>query len=302
MINMDDKFLKRLYIEETLKTRKYMGFRLDIALVKSIITMIILTVLYLYTNDLIFSIIVGLQVFLILTLLNKMTIDKKIKVGKVKLSQRIKKEKFKKKIFYSDYNEFENFIMFYLNQYRYKDIQKIREYCYSAVKNGETVYVHLLKFYEDTCIEKIDIRNLLTILINEKINKSIIITINELSEDAKELLERFKSTISVELINYDDLYSFADNYSLLSEAYEYKDIENLDKKIHKKTSDIISNIFINRKVIIYLIAAALFYAMHRFILQNQLGLYISYYFIILSVINIIYNLYKSYAKKKIENK
>ena len=302
MINMDDKFLKRLYIEETLKTRKYMGFRLDIALVKSIITMVILTILYLYTNDLIFSIIVGLQVFLILTLLNKMTIDKKIKIGKEKLSQRIKKEKFKKKVYYSDYAEFENFIMLYLNQYRYKDIQKIKEYSYSAVKNGETVYVYLIKFYEGTCVEKIDIRNLLTVIINEKIKKSIVITMNELSDDAKEMFERFKNKINIELISFDDLYNFADKNSLLSEAYEYKDIENLDKKIHKKTSDIIGNIFINKKTIIYLLASVLFYAMHRFILQNQLGLYISYYFIILASINIVYNLYKSYAKKKIENK
>lgn len=302
MINMDDKFLKRLYIEETLKTRKYMGFRLDIALVKSIITMVILTILYLYTNDLIFSIILGLQVFLILTLLNKMTIDKKIKIGKEKLSQRIKKEKFKKKVYYSDYAEFENFIMLYLNQYRYKDIQKIREYSYGAVKNGETVYVYLIKFYEGTCVEKIDIRNLLTVLINEKIKKSIVITTNELSDDAKEMFEKFKSKINIELINFDDLYNFADKNSLLSEAYEYKDIENLDRKIHKKTSDIIGNIFINKKIIIYLLASVLFYVMHRFVLQNQLGLYISYYFIILASINIVYNLYKSYAKKKIENK
>ncbi len=302
MINMDDKFLKRLYIEETLKTRKYMGFRLDIALVKTILTMIVLTALYLYTNDLIFSIIIGLQLFLILTLLNKVTIDKKIKIGKEKLSQRIKKEKFKKKIFYSDYNEFENFIMLYLNQYRYKDIRKIKEYCYSAVKNGETVYVYLMKFYEDTCIEKIDIRNLLTMLIDERAKNSIVITLNDLSEEAKEMFEKYKDKISVELINLDDLYSFADKNSLLSEAYEYKDIENLDKKVHKKTSDIIGNIFINKKVIIYLLAAVLFYAMHRIVFQSQMGLYISYYFIILSAINIAYNLYKSFSKKKIENK
>jgi len=302
MINMDDKFLKRLYIEETLKTRKYMGYRLDIALVKTIITMVVITALYLYTNDLIFSIIIGLQLFFILTLLNKITIDKKIKIGKEKLSQRIKKEKFKKKIFYSDYNEFENFIMLYLNQYRYKDIHKIKEYCYSTVKNGETVYVYLMKYYEDTCIEKIDIRNLLTMLINERANKSIVITLNDLSEEAKEMFEKYKDKISVELINLDDLYGFADKNSLLSEAYEYKDIENLDKKVHKKTSDIIGNIFINKKVIVYLLAAVLFYAMHRIVFQSQMGLYISYYFIILSVINITYNLYKSFSKKKIENK
>ena len=299
MINMDDKILKKLYIEETLKTRRYMGFRLDIALIKSIITMIILTILYLYTEDIVFSIIVGLQVFLILTLLNKMTIDKKIKVGREKLSQRIKKDKFKNKIFYSDYNEFENYIMLYLNQYRYKDIQKIRDYYYSSVKNGEVVYIHLIKFYEDACVEKIDIRNLLTVLMTEKNSKSVIIAINDLSEEAKEMLEKFKSKISFELINFDDLYNFADKNSLLSEAYEYKDIENLDKKIHKKTSDIIGNIFINKKVIIYLLASALFYAMYRFILHNKLGLYISYYFIILTVINVSYNIYKTYAKKRI---
>ena len=302
MINMNDKVLKKLYVEETLKTRKYIGYRLDIALIKLIITAIILTALYLYSNDLIFSMIAGLQVFVILTLFNKIRIDKKIKIGKEKLSQRIKIKKFKNKIFYSDYNELESFIMFYLNQYRYKDTKKIKKYCYSAVKDNETVFVHIMKFYEDASIEKIDIRNLLTSIIDKKYNKNLLITLNDLSEEAKELIENFKDKLNIQILGFDDLYKFADGCSLLSEVYEYNDIENLDKKIHKKTRDILGNIFINKKLIIYLLAAGMFYVMHKIVFQNQLGLYISYYFVILAGINALYRVYVIYTKKKALNK
>ena len=302
MINMDDKLLKKLYIEETLKSKKYIGYRLDIALIKTFITITVLFLLYLKTNDLLFSLIMGIQIFLILTLLNKIIIDKKITAGKEKLSQRIKKEKFKKKIFNSDYIELENFIMFYLNQYRYKEITKIQDYSYSAIKNEEAIHIHLVKFYEDATIEKIDIRNLLTMLINNKVKKATIIFLNNLNEDAQKLLDEKKDKINIELLNLDDLYNFANSNSLLSESYEYNDIENLSKKIHNKTSDIISNILINKKLILYLLAAGLFYFTSKVILQNSIGIYIAYYFLILAAINIIYNLYQAVVKKKIENK
>lgn len=293
---MDDKVLKRLYVEETLKKRKYIGYRLDIALLKLIITIIIFALLYYYSKNMIFSIIVGIQIFLILTLLNKLKINKKIKVGKDKLLQRIKLNKFKNKIFYSNYNDIENFIMLYLNQYRYKNIKKIRKYSYSAIKDGELINIYIMKFFEDAIIEKADIRNLLTVMLDRKASKNLLFILNDLSEEAKELLEKYNDKLNIQTICLDDIYKFADESSLLSETYEYKDIEGLEKKINRKTKDILKNVFINKKLIIYIIAAIMFYAIHKTIFPNQLGIYISYYFIILACINVVYRLYLLYTR------
>lgn len=293
---MDEKVLKRLYIEETLKTRKYIGYRLDIALLKSIVTIIIFAFLYYYSKNIIFSIIVGVQVFLILTLLNKLKINKKIKIGKDKLLQRIKLKKFKNKIFYSDYKDIESFIMLYLNQYRYKNIKKVKKYSYRAIKDSEAINIYIMKFFEDAIIEKADIRNLLTVMLDRKSNKNLLFILNDLSEEAKELLEKYNDKLNIQTVLLDDIYKFADESLLLSEEYEYKDIEGLERKINRKTKDIVKNVFINKKLIIYIIAAIMFYAIHKTIFPNQLGIYISYYFIILACINAVYRLYVLYTR------
>lgn len=295
---MDERVLKKLYIEETLKTRKYIGYRLDIALIKIIITGIVFVVSYFYSKDMTFSIIVASQVFLILTLFNKVKINRKIKVGKGKLLQRIKLKRFKNKIYYSDYNNIENFIMLYLNQYRYKDIKRLKKYRYSAIKDNEEVAIYIMKFCEDSIIEKLDIRNLLTAIVDKKNSRNLILTLNDLSEDASELLEKFKDKFNIQTLSLDDVYKFADENLLLSDTYEYKDIESLEKKISRNRKEIFKNIFINKKLIIYVIAAVLFYTVHKTIFQNELGVYIAYYFIILACINAVYRIYTSYTRQK----
>lgn len=295
---MDERVLKKLYIEETLKTRKYIGYRLDIALIKIIITGIVFVVSYFYSKDMAFSIIVASQVFLILTLFNKVKINRKIKVGKGKLLQRIKLKRFKNKIYYSDYNNIENFIMLYLNQYRYKDIKRLKKYRYSAIKDNEEVAIYIMKFCEDSIIEKLDIRNLLTAIVDKKNSRNLILTLNDLSEDASELLEKFKDRFNIQTLSLDDVYKFADENLLLSDTYEYKDIESLEKKISRNRKEIFKNIFINKKLIIYVIAAVLFYTVHKTIFQNELGVYIAYYFIILACINAVYRIYTSYTRQK----
>lgn len=293
---MDDKVLKRLYIEETLKTRKYIGYRLDIALLKSIVTIIIFAFLYYYSKNMVFSIIVGIEIFLLLTVLNKLKINKKIKVGKDKLLQRIKLKKFKNKIFYSNYKDIESFIMLYLNQYRYKNIKRIKKCSYRAVKDDEAINIYIMKFFEDAVIEKVDIRNLLAAILDRKTGKNLLFILNDLSEDAKELLDKYSEKLSIQTIRLDDIYKFADESSLLSEAYEYEDIEGLERKINRKNKDILKNVFINKKLIIYVIAAVMFYAVHKTVFPNQLGIYISYYFIALACINAIHRLYVYYTR------
>lgn len=293
---MDEKVLKKLYIEETLKTRKYIGYRLDIALLKSIVTIIIFAFVYYYSKNIIFSLIVGFQIFLLLTLLNKVRINRKLKVGKDKLLQRIKLKKFKNKIFYSDYNDIESFILLYLNQYRYKNIKKIRKYSYSAIKDGESTNIYIMKFFEDAIIEKADIRNLLTVMLDRKANRNLLFILNDLSEEANQLLEKYNDKLKIQTIFLNDIYKFADESMLLSEAYEFNDIEGLERKINRKTKDIFKNVFVNKKLIIYIIAAIMFYAIHKTIFPSQLGVYISYYFLILACINVLYRIYTFYTR------
>jgi hypothetical protein len=293
---MDEKVLKKLYIEETLKKRKYIGYRLDIALLKSILTIIIFAIVYYYSKNIIFSLIVGFQIFLLFTLLNKVKINRKVKVGKDKLLQRIKLKKFKNKIFYSDYNDIESFIMLYLNQYRYKNIKKTKKYSYSAIKDSESTNIYIMKFFEDAIVEKADIRNLLTVILNRKTNRNLLFILNDMSEEASELLEKHKDKLKIQTICLNDIYKFADESMLLSETYESNDIEDLERKVNRKTKDVFKNVFVNKKLIIYIIAAILFYAIHKTIFPNQLGIYISYYFIILACINVLYRLYVFYTR------
>lgn len=294
---MDEKVLKKLYIEQTLKTRKYIGYRLDIAMLKSITTIIIYAFVYYYSKNMIFSVIVGLEVFLILTLINRVKINKKTKLGKDKLLQRIKLRKFKNKIFYSDYHEIESFILLYLNQYRYKNIKKIRKYSYSASKNDELTNIYIMKFFEDAIIEKTDIRNILTIMLDRKAKRNLLFVLNDLSEEASSLLEKYNDKLNIQRICLNDIYSFADGSQLLSEAYEYEDIEGLERKSSKKVSDLFKNVLLNKKMIIYIIAAIMFYALHKTIFPNQLGIYIAYYFMFLALVNLIYKVYVFYSNK-----
>lgn len=299
---MDDKVLKRLYIEETLKTRKYIGYRLDIALIKSILTVIIYILLYNYSKSIVFSVVIATQIFLILTLLNKIRIDKKIKTGKNKLLQRIKLKKFKNKIFYSDYSEIESFIMLYLNQYRYKDIKKIRKYSYSAIKDGEATNIFIMKYFEEATIEKVDIRNILKLIFDKKANRNLLFILNDMSDDARELLEKYIERLNIQTVYLEDIYKFADDSLLLSEEYEYKDIEGLERRISKKTKDLVKNVFINKKLILYMLAAIMFYMLHKTIFPSQFGIYISYYFIFLACINAIYSLYLFFFTRINKNK
>jgi hypothetical protein len=293
---MDEKVLKKLYIEETLKRRKYIGYRLDIALLKSILTIIIFVIVYYYSKNIIFSLIVGFQIFLLFTLLNKVKISRKLKLGKYKLLQRIKLNKFKNKIFYSDYNDIESFIMLYLNQYRYKNIKKTRKYSYSAIKDSESTNIYIMKFFEDAIVEKADIRNLLTVMLNRKANRNLLFILNDLSEEASELLEKYNDKLKIQTICLNEIYKFADESLLLSETYESNDIEGLERNANRNTKDLFKNVFVNKKLIIYIIAAIMFYAIHKTIFPNQLGIYISYYFIVLACINAIYRVYKYFTK------
>ncbi len=294
---MDEKVLKKLYIEETLKTRKYIGYRLDIAMLKTIITIIVYVLVYYYSKNTIFSVVIGFEVFSILTLINRIKINKKTTLGKDKLLQRIKLKKFKNKIFYSDYNEIENFILLYLNQYRYKNIRKIRKYSYSAIKDDEATNIYIMKFVEDAIIEKTDIRNMLTIMLERKAKRNLLFLLNDLSEDANCLLEKYNDKLNIKKIYLNDIYSFANNSQLLSEAYEYEDIEGLGRRSSRKASDLIKNVLLNKKMIIYIIAAIMFYTVHKTIFPNQLGIYIAYYFMFLALINLIYRIYAFYSKR-----
>lgn len=299
MINFDNKILKKMYIEETLKTRKYLGFRLDIALLKIIIIAIVSSVIYTITNDLKFMVVISIQLFMILTLINKIVIDKKIQAGKKLLSEKVKFEKFKNKIFTVSYNEFENFIMLYLNQYRYKCVKKMKNYVYSAINENQDIIINLFRYYENANIEKIDLRNSLGYAINKKAKKLVIITVNELSKEAEELINDMKDILDIEIISLNFLYNFADNNNLLSINYDDYDFSYVKKNLYKNKISPINNIVIGKKSIIYVISAILFYILDKIFIYNSLIIYISYYFMFLAVINIGYNFFNGLIKKNI---
>ncbi|QSX06170.1 hypothetical protein JYG23_01510 [Sedimentibacter sp. zth1] len=302
MFKSQNRHFKKIYIDETLNKRKYLGYRLDIVLIKFIIITFIALVVYVNTGDFLFTSIIIIQVFCIITLINKIIIDKKASRGKVKFLKRIKKDKFKKKIFSSKYSEIESFIFLYLNQNRYYHLKKTKNYCYKALKNDETILINVVKFYQDALIEKIDLRNYITNALNVNIDKLILITINDFSEEASKMLEKSEEVIKLEIINFEDLYEFADTNLLLSSSYEIISNEDICTNTKVKTSEIFNNIFNSEKIKIYLIASVTFYIIHKILLINKIGVYISYYFLFLTFINIVYNVYNTFIKKKVTSK
>lgn len=298
MSNTFNKLLKRCSIEETLNKRKYIGYRIDLILIKSVLTLIFSILIYINTISFLITLILSIQFFIILTLVNKCIIDYKYKKGKEKLLFKIMKRKFRLKLFSVGYIKLENFIKLFLNQKRVCKLEKKQNYNYTGLLNGDKIFINILKYFPNAKVEKIDIRNCISKAYNRKIEKLVIITLNDFEEDINDLIESL-NYIEIVIIKFDELFEFAYNNKLLSENYKNIRLEDLviDKKQEKQV--LLVNIFSNTKIYIYLIAATIFFIISKLLILNNIGKYIAIYFLIMSVLTIIYNLYKHFTSKTV---
>jgi len=299
MIKDNSKTIKRSFVEATIGTRKYFSYRADLMLFKLILCSLILFVIYLITSELVFSVFISLQVFIIFTLINKLNIERKEKEGKKILMNKIKKEYFIKKLNDIEITGFENLIKYFFVKQGYLNYKRIGKHMYLTELNNEKYYIKIFKLFDGAEVEKIDIRSFISLISQDNIKSGVIVTNNKISDEAKKMLEKINENIKISIIDTDELYNLTEKFNLLPEnKFFYNKIYN--EKVKKKNRNVtLNNTLNNKKTIIYIIAASFFYITAKVIPYNSVTIYISYYFVFLAIISVAYSIYlKIYNNKE----
>ena len=157
-----------------------------------------------------------------------------------------------------------------------------------AEKNGLINCIKIYKFYDDIELEKIDLRNLVTFMCQSNIKAGYIVTTGNLNEEAKKFIDGFKDELNIKVVDFDGLFDIIKEHEMLpNNEYFYGKAE--ERKDHnKKKIDIIVNVFDNKKIFVYILSAVFFYVSSLVMPENNVSRYISYYFIILTIISIVH--------------
>ena len=294
MIN--DNNLRKTFVRETLKNKNYLSYRADLALFKVLISLVVFILIYFIYLDPILSLLAASLVFAVITLINKVNVDSKNKKGREILIDKIKKNYFSSKIEEINSNDFEMLIKLLFKQEGYNNIIKKGRSLYLAEKEGYISCIKIFKLYDGMELEKLDVRSLLTFMAHSNIRKGFLITTGGLSEEAGKLLEKFKDKYEITLMDIDGMYDLAYKHNMLPEdSFYYKKLYEEKGTISKR--DVKDNVLSIKKITLYIPAAVFFYISSVWMPENKLVIYISYYFIILSIINAIYYFAHKYIKK-----
>lgn len=291
-----DNKIKRIYVKEALVNKNYLSYRIDLMLFKVLISLAVLILTYLTYLDHILSLLTGSLVFSVITLVNKIKVEKKNEKGRELLLKKVKQEYFSSKIEEMQPSDFELLIRLFFNKEGYKNIIKKGRSLYLAEKEGYISCIKIFKLFDGTEIEKIDVRSLLTFMGNSGIRKGFLVAACGISQDAEKLIENLKDKFEINLIDIEGLYSLAEKNKILPEEAFFHRMLN-DKKIISK-KDLKENVLDIRKVYLYIAASVFFYMSSVWMPENRLVIYISYFFIIMTIINIIYFAANKYINNK----
>ena len=285
--------LRKTFVKEALGNRNYLSYRTDLALFKTLISFAVFILIYFIYLDLILSLLIASLVFAILTLFNKIKVDAKNEKGRELLFNKVKKNYFSSKIEEINLNDFEMLIKLLFKNEGYNNIIKKGRSLYLAEKEGYISCIKIFKLYDGIEVEKLDIRSLLTFMGHSGIKKSFLVTTSNLSEEAEKLLEKFKDKFEINIIDIEGMFNLAQKYNMIPEdSFYYKKLYEEKGTISKK--DVKNNILNIKKLVLYIPAAIFFYISSIWMPENQLVIYISYYFVILSVVNIFNYLRNKY--------
>ncbi len=295
-----DNKVKKTYVKEALGNRNYLSYRTDLMLLKILVSFVVFIATYFIYLDLILSLLFASLVFFVFTLVNKINVDKKNEKGRDLLLKKAKKEYFLSKIQEINQNDFEMLIKLFFKNEGYNNIIKKGRSLYLAEKGGYIICIKIFKLFEGIEVEKLDIRSLLTFMGNSSIKKGFLATTSDLSEDAEKLIEKFKDKFEITIIDIEGMYSLADKYNMLPEdSFYYKRI-NEERFTSKK--DVKENVLSINKIYLYIAAAIFFYMSSIWLPENKLVIYISYYFILMIIINTLYFLVNNYGNRKFHKK
>lgn len=290
---IQDNNLKKLFIKEALGNKSYLSYRTDLVLSKVLISFAVFIIIYFIYPDFIAAILVGTLAFSIITLINKLNIDNKNKTGEELLLKRTKRNYFLSKIEEINIDDFELLIRFFFHEEGYRSIVKKGRGLYLGEKEGYITCIKIFKLHKGIEVEKLDIRSLLNYMAQRNIRKGFLVTTTDLSEDAKNLLEKFHGEFQLTVIDIDGLYDLADKHKMLPEdSFYYNKIAAED--IKKEKIIVKDNVVNINKLSLYMPAALFFYISSILLPHNKILVYISYYFIILSIISAGYFLKTKY--------
>ncbi|NLK63739.1 MAG: restriction endonuclease [Tissierellia bacterium] len=290
-----DNKVRKTFVKEALVNRNYLSYRIDLMLLKILICFVVFIIIYFKYLDIILSLLSASLVFAIITLVNKINVEKKNEKGKDLLLKRVKKGYFLSKIEEINQSDFELLIKLFFSNEGYNNIIKKGRSLYLAEKEGYITCIKIFKLYDGTEVEKLDIRSLLTFMGNSNIRKGFLVTTCSLSEDAADLIDKFKDKFEITIIDIEGMYSLADKYNMLPEEPFFYKMLNEEKAVTKK--DVKDNMLSIRKVYSYVAASIFFYMSSVWMPENRLVIYISYFFIVLTIINIIYFLADKYIDR-----
>jgi len=282
-----DNNFRKTFVKETLGSKNYLSYRIDLALFKVLISFAVFTLFYFIYLDIVLSLLIAALVFAVLTLVNKMNVDSKKEKGREILIDKVKKNYFSSKIEEINSNDFVILIKLLFKQEGYNNIIKKGRGLYLAEKEGYISCIKIFKLYDGIEVEKLDVRSLLTFMRQSNIRKGFMVTTGSLSDDAAKLLEKFNDKLHITLLGIDGLYDLADKHNILPEdSFYYKKLYEETDTFTKK--DVKRNVLNTKKISLYILSAIFFCISSVWMPQNKLVIYISYYFIILTAINIIY--------------
>ena len=282
-----DNNFRKTFVKETLGSKNYLSYRIDLALFKVLISFAVFTLFYFMYLDIVLSLLIAALVFAVLTLVNKMNVDSKKEKGREILIDKVKKNYFSSKIEEINSNDFVMLIKLLFKQEGYNNIIKKGRGLYLAEKEGYISCIKVFKLYDGIEVEKLDVRSLLTFMRQSNIRKGFLVTTGSLSDDAAKLLEKFNDMLHITLLGIDGLYDLADKHNILPEdSFYYKKLYEETDTFTKK--DVKRNVLNTKKISLYILSAIFFCTSSVWMPQNKLVIYISYYFIILTAINIIY--------------
>lgn len=295
---IDNKKFKKIFIKEAIGTRNYLSYRTDLILYKSLLSILIFLTILFISDDIGLSVLISGEVFLIFTLVNKLNVDRKKNDGESQLILKKKKEHFKKKLEEININDFELLIGFLFEKRGCKNFVKKGRHMYLAENERLINCIKIYRLFENVELERIDVRNMVTYMCQNNIRIGYLITTGVLSESAKELLEDFKDRLDITVIDFDSLFTMMEEQEILpADDFFYSKIYD-EERVKTKDIDIKKNVFDNKKIAIYAVSSVFFYAMSMIMPENSLSRYISYYFIVLTSINIAYSVWIRYIALK----
>lgn len=289
------------FIKEALGSRNYFSYRADLLLYKLLLSILVLLAIFFISGDWSLSVIIAAEVFVIFTLVNKLNITRKKNEGEKKLINKMKKEHFKKKIDEINPDDFEMLMGFLYEKKGCKNFVKKGKHMFLAEKESLINCIKIYKLYDDIELEKIDVRNLITFMLQNNVKIGHLVTTGSLSDGAKELIEKFEDKLSIEVVDLEGLFNIMEQYGILPEnEYFYTKVED-EKVSDKKKFKLKSNVFDSKKIFVYIFAAVFFYIASTIMPENNISIYFSYYFVMLTVISIFYIVWVKYISEQVKN-